>query len=304
MLPTRATMMHHSYLLTHIKIAQDNLGSSTSVTNSAGALVVNESFAAYGARRGNTGWTGNPTSGDYTNIANTTRRGYTGHTMLDNLNLIHMNGRMYDPMIGRFVSADPFVDAGLASQGLNRYSYVGNNPLSRVDPSGYDGSIGVVHIHPIDPYARPPEPPPGGGAPMGGVTVSAHQQSDHVFISAIDPSVHWSTLMPNQNNDRSIGGNDPPSPPPPEQEELPPKPVDPAPDGAGVLGQDAIDKANDWSRDDKEAADALLDRDMIKYQDALDRAMRDKGRYDAAMDRYNASLGYPAAPPAAPPGDS
>jgi RHS repeat-associated protein len=39
--------------------------------------------------------------------------------MLDNLNLIHMNGRMYDPIIGRFISADPMLDGGLGSQGLN-----------------------------------------------------------------------------------------------------------------------------------------------------------------------------------------
>jgi RHS repeat-associated protein len=57
--------------------------------------------------------------------------------MLDNLDLVHMNGRVYDPLIGRFISADPFVQEPLFSQSLNRYSYVANNPLSYVDPSGY-----------------------------------------------------------------------------------------------------------------------------------------------------------------------
>ena len=48
-----------------------------------------------------------------------------------------MGGRVYDPLTGRFLSADPFVQAPDNLQSLNRYSYVLNNPLSYVDPSGY-----------------------------------------------------------------------------------------------------------------------------------------------------------------------
>jgi RHS repeat-associated protein len=57
--------------------------------------------------------------------------------MLDNLSLIHMNGRVFDPVIGRFVSADPFIDVEVDAQGWNRYSYVKNNPLSFTDPTGF-----------------------------------------------------------------------------------------------------------------------------------------------------------------------
>jgi len=46
-----------------------------------------------------------------------------------------MNGRIYDPTLGRMLQADPIADPG--SQGLNRYSYVANNPLTLTDPSGY-----------------------------------------------------------------------------------------------------------------------------------------------------------------------
>ncbi|MCB1036654.1 MAG: hypothetical protein KDD47_22710, partial [Acidobacteria bacterium] len=49
----------------------------------------------------------------------------------------HMNGRVYDPVIGRFLSADPFVQVPEASQSLNPYSYVLNNPLSLTDPTGH-----------------------------------------------------------------------------------------------------------------------------------------------------------------------
>jgi len=48
-----------------------------------------------------------------------------------------MNGRIYDPKLGRFLQADPIVQAPKNSQNLNRYSYVLNNPLSYSDPSGY-----------------------------------------------------------------------------------------------------------------------------------------------------------------------
>lgn len=50
-----------------------------------------------------------------------------------------MNGRIYDPNLGRFLQADPFIQAPSNSQSYNRYSYVWNNPLSATDPSGYFG---------------------------------------------------------------------------------------------------------------------------------------------------------------------
>jgi RHS repeat-associated protein len=117
-------------------VTQDHLGSSAVVTNSAAAVVVRQNFSAYGARRGNN-WTGSPSAADWTAISQTTRRGYTGHSMADNVALVHMNGRMYDPLIGRFLSPDPFVQTLDESQALNPYSYVWNNPLKYVDPSGY-----------------------------------------------------------------------------------------------------------------------------------------------------------------------
>jgi RHS repeat-associated protein len=66
-----------------------------------------------------------------------TPRGFTGHEHLDKLGLIHMNGRVYDPVLGRFLSADPNVQFPETTQGFNRYPYAANNPLSFVDPSGF-----------------------------------------------------------------------------------------------------------------------------------------------------------------------
>ncbi|HMW72473.1 MAG TPA: RHS repeat-associated core domain-containing protein, partial [Cellvibrionaceae bacterium] len=65
-----------------------------------------------------------------------TIHGFTGHEHLDD-GLIHMNGRVYDPVLGRFLSADPMIQAPDNLQSFNRYSYVLNNPLFYTDPSGY-----------------------------------------------------------------------------------------------------------------------------------------------------------------------
>ncbi|APV49619.1 hypothetical protein BWI17_07975 [Betaproteobacteria bacterium GR16-43] len=76
------------------------------------------------------------------------QRGFTGHEMLDEVGLVHMNGRIYDPVIGKFLSADPIVQAPLNGQSWNRYSYVMNNPLSGTDPTGYS-SVWVQWRRPI-----------------------------------------------------------------------------------------------------------------------------------------------------------
>jgi RHS repeat-associated protein len=63
-------------------------------------------------------------------------RGFTDHEHLDDFGLIHMNGRVFDPVLARFLSADPFVQDIENSQCYNRYSYCLNNPLVYIDPSG------------------------------------------------------------------------------------------------------------------------------------------------------------------------
>jgi RHS repeat-associated protein len=73
-------------------------------------------------------------------------RGYTGHEHLPEFGLINMNGRMYDPILGRMLSPDPYVvDAGF-SQDFNRYSYARNNPLVYVDPSGESFIVAAIIV--------------------------------------------------------------------------------------------------------------------------------------------------------------
>jgi RHS repeat-associated protein len=66
-----------------------------------------------------------------------TRIGFTGHEMEDELNLINMKGRIYDPRIARFLTPDPLVSAPYRGRAYDRYAYVLNNPLRYIDPAGF-----------------------------------------------------------------------------------------------------------------------------------------------------------------------
>jgi RHS repeat-associated protein len=72
-------------------------------------------------------------------IAGLSRQGYTFQTWLgQSMGLNHMNGRVEDAILGRFLSADPYIPDPGNAQSYNRYSYVNNNPMSLIDPSGFD----------------------------------------------------------------------------------------------------------------------------------------------------------------------
>ena len=63
-------------------------------------------------------------------------RGFTGHEHLQTVGLIHMNGRLYDPALHRFLQPDNFVQDPFNTQNFNRYGYCLNNPLVYVDQNG------------------------------------------------------------------------------------------------------------------------------------------------------------------------
>jgi len=116
-------------------LLKDHLGSTDMITDDTGAPVQAMSFDAFGMRRSAVDFNTLPPSPVFdTGI---TTRGFTGHEGLDGVGLVHMNGRVYDPRLGRFISADPFVQAPNNTQSLNRYAYVWNNPLRYNDPSGH-----------------------------------------------------------------------------------------------------------------------------------------------------------------------
>jgi RHS repeat-associated protein len=110
---------------------KDHLGSVSAVTDQTAKVVERLAFDAWGKRL-SPEWKDN----QYTpSVA--LARGYTGHELDEEVGLVNMKGRLYDPILGRFISPDPLVQAPSHTQSLNRYTYVMNNPLSMVDPSGF-----------------------------------------------------------------------------------------------------------------------------------------------------------------------
>jgi RHS repeat-associated protein len=110
----------------------DHLGSIIGLLNSDGTYEEQYSYDAWGRRRNHVDWT-------YTNVPVPTLidRGYTGHEHLDLFGLINLNGRMYDPVLGRFAGVDPIIQSPDNSQSFNGYSYCLNNPTKYTDPDGY-----------------------------------------------------------------------------------------------------------------------------------------------------------------------
>jgi RHS repeat-associated protein len=100
----------------------DHLGGTTVVTDDTGAVLAQRAYWPYGGER--------TIQGDQ----RLTARQYTGQREedYDGLGLYNYKARFYSTTLGRFVSADP-----ISADGLNHYSYVANNPLRYIDPSGY-----------------------------------------------------------------------------------------------------------------------------------------------------------------------
>lgn len=110
----------------------DRLGSVIAMTGEDGAIRAygKLEYDAWGKRRSVVDNVGGDSSNKIDN------RGFTGHEMLDPLDLVHMNGRVYDPLIGKFMSGDPLISDPSNGQRYNRYSYVLNNPTNLTDPTG------------------------------------------------------------------------------------------------------------------------------------------------------------------------
>jgi RHS repeat-associated protein len=118
---------------------KDHLGSPTVITDYAGVQQARLSYDAWGRRR-YPGGTNDSWSSLGTLANNQDNTGYTGEEQLDQIGLVHLNGRVYDPITARMVSADPTVPDASDLQQWNRYSYATNSPLVYSDPSGFDTS--------------------------------------------------------------------------------------------------------------------------------------------------------------------
>lgn len=106
------------YLFLH----KDYLGSILAISDEAGNLVEQRHFDAWGIL----------TNGALSVLD----RGYTSHEHFAELGIIHMNGRLYDPLQRRFLNADENIQDPYNTQCYNKYGYVTNNPLLFNDPNG------------------------------------------------------------------------------------------------------------------------------------------------------------------------
>ena len=118
---------------------KDHLGSLAATTDHTGAVTARYAYDPFGKRRYTNGryddfgalivdWASDINSG--------VDRSFTGHEHLDDIGIVHMNGRLYDANIGRFLQGDPLIQEPGNLQSYNRYGYCFNNPLTCTDPSG------------------------------------------------------------------------------------------------------------------------------------------------------------------------
>ncbi|MBO7111410.1 MAG: VCBS repeat-containing protein [Bacteroidaceae bacterium] len=120
------TNPHHETSSHATKVITDHLGSITELRDNV-ALYFKADYDAWGRRT---------VMAEY-DLDPYFDRGYTGHEhLLEEFGLINMNGRMYDPNLGRFLSPDNYIQSPGNPQNYNRYSYCLNNPLKYTDPDG------------------------------------------------------------------------------------------------------------------------------------------------------------------------
>ena len=114
----------------YLYLQRDYQGSIVAISDVTGQVLEKRLFDAWGNVLVKDG------SGNTLNGLSLLDRGYTGHEHLQSVGLIHMNGRLYDAKLHRFLQPDNYVQDPTDTQNYNRYCYVLNNPLKYIDPSG------------------------------------------------------------------------------------------------------------------------------------------------------------------------
>jgi RHS repeat-associated protein len=121
----------------------DHLGSPEVITTATGAPNEHQSYDPWGRRRDAADWVGTTNEQGYTgtspwaytgdtspsgdsgrNLSSNRKPGFTGHEMLDAVGLVHMNARVYDPEIARFLQPDPMIGDPNNPQDYNAWTYV------------------------------------------------------------------------------------------------------------------------------------------------------------------------------------
>lgn len=138
-------------LVTWAYFSLDYLGSVAAITDQGGTIVQSLFYDPWGKRRN-----ANGTDTVCGTITSTVTRGFTNQEQMPMGCFVNLNARVYDAKIGRFLAPNSVVPDPMNGQAFNRFSYVNNNPLSFVDPTGHDGSSVIVTGY------RPPNIPNPG----------------------------------------------------------------------------------------------------------------------------------------------
>jgi RHS repeat-associated protein len=121
----------------------DHLGTVRDIANTSGSVLDHVSYSAYGKVTAET----NPSNGD--------RFKFTAYQHDSETGVYHSRARSYDPVTGRFISADPM---GLAAGDANLYRYVSNRPITLVDPTGLQSQPARPGSLPFQPGQIPGDP--------------------------------------------------------------------------------------------------------------------------------------------------
>jgi RHS repeat-associated protein len=128
----------------------DHLGSVAVVTDSTGTVLSNGRlfYDPWGKMKLAGG--GNDTNCALPQVpsGSPSTRGFTGQEQMPNICVDNFNARVYNPLLGRFLSPDSVIPDTYAPQSLNRYTYVDNMPLSLTDPSGHNQGYDWTHDDP------------------------------------------------------------------------------------------------------------------------------------------------------------
>ncbi len=103
---------------------KDHLQSSTAVTNELGEKLETTEYFPFGLERNRTG-------------SSASNYKFTDQELDPESGLYNYDARLYDPVIGIFITPDTIIQDFYDSQSLSRYAYVRNNPLKYIDPTGH-----------------------------------------------------------------------------------------------------------------------------------------------------------------------
>lgn len=189
----------------------DNLGSVAVISGQGGAVVQRLSYDPWGKRRNSNG-----TDASCGTISSGTTRGFTNQEQMPTQCLVNLNARVYDPSIGRFMSADSVVPDPFDGQSYNRFSYVDNSPLIRTDPTGHCNDCFPTAEEVTVDGTRPrftSAPTVGGGSSAGGNTGDYEMQRPNGISPIQIPfNNHRPTLLtPERNRANWPGGANAPS---------------------------------------------------------------------------------------------